>query len=200
MSKRIPNGACRVYGLNTRKLSVIAGPMTKGQALIRARSILGPDGFVSQILGEFPMVFVRAAEGRAYTAGVGDTWEEALASAAKSPQAIEWSDKQVEQGNEIELAKDNLKKAQEESTKTRVKRFFGELAERFQRQKESKETQAENYELWKEGRQEDLEAAAQRTKLLAALAPEDRLALLTVEKQAAKLLRRNDYDQLTARR
>ena len=164
MSKRLPRSSIRVFDPNIGVTLIQGGPLTRGQALIRARGILGPDGFAGLDMGEFPAIFVRRPSGEVFRCGVGDTYEQALIQAVTSPEAIEWSDRDIELGNEIETAKDSLKKAQQEAGTGNMKRFFQGLADLWDKRDKEKIKNKENYELWKEGREEEYRAALGRTR------------------------------------
>ena len=194
MSKRLPRSSIRVFDPNIGVTLIQGGPLTRGQALIRARGILGPDAIVAQVLDEFPCVFVRRPNGQTFLAGTGPDWESALAGAAGSNYAVEWSDRNIDQGNEIELAKDNLKKTQREVGEKNMKSFFQGLVDLWTKRDETKKENAENYVLWFEGREEEYQIRLRRTELLNAMQPEDRVAFLEEEKRAAKILRRAEYD------
>lgn len=196
MSKRLSKGACRVFDINTREVKVVPGEITKGQALIRARGILGPDGFVSVVIGEFPCVFVRKPSGETYLAGAGPAWESALAGAAASEYAVDWSDKQVEIGNEIEAALDSLKKTRKEIAETNFKQFMQGLVDRAQRREEDKRKNAENYELWKEARAEETVTAIARSRARAMIGPHVQFLELANLKALAKAERVREYDQV----
>ena len=197
MSKRL--GPTKIRVINSDGVVVIQNaPMTKGQALIRARNILGPKGFVDQVMGEFPCVFVREVNGTVYLAGTGPDWESALAGAAGSVHAVAWSDREVELGNLIEAAKEGYEKAKGISLQETMKKFYQGLVEKWDKRDTEKAKNAENYELWKEERAERLEEMKHRTKLLSAMEPEERLAFLAEEKHVAKELKRQEYKLLAA--
>lgn len=167
--------------------------MSKGAALIAARRILGPDAQVRTTNGEHSIIL-------SYTGGEhfwsGHDWESALAGAAGSNAAVEWSDKQIDQGNTIALAEDNLKKARKEIGEKNLKGFVSNLQEEIKKKFQNKLKHAEEYQLWKEGREEEYQAAVQRTKLLATMEPAERVTFLNEEKRVAKELRRLEYTSL----
>lgn len=169
-------------------------PLTKGQALEAARALLGPNGTAKQILGEFPIIFVQLPDGRFYTCGVGDTWEEALKQAASSPQAMEWMDREVEVGNEIAESVERLQKAQEKENAGKVKKFFENLVLSIKNKARDKVKHAKEYELWKEGREEVYQEALARTKARAAIGLLAWVPDMEEERFEAKLQRRYWYN------
>lgn len=199
MSKRLGMGMVRVNGIEGG-VKVIPGPMTKGQALIRARGILGPDARVFRVeqdcfVGLYTTHPKYSQRGAIVDIVVteGKTWEEAIACAAISSHARDWSDLQIDEGNEIEQAKDDLKKTRKKVGEGNFKAFMQGLAEKFQKKEKDKVKHAEEYQLWKEGREEDYQDAVGRSKELAEMSPEARTVYLRNEKFMAKQARRLEY-------
>lgn len=169
-------------------------PLTKGQALDAARALLGPNGFVSKVMDEFPSVFIRQPSGLVYLCGNGDTFEAALKMAANSPQAMEWMDREVEVGNEIAESVERLQKAQEKENAGKVKKFFENLVLSIKNKARDKVKHAEEYELWKEGREEVYQEALAKTKARAAIGPLAWVPDMEEERFEAKLQRRDWYN------
>lgn len=200
MSKRLTKGYSRVFDPATGVTRIEAGSMTKGQALIRARSILGPDAFVSRVLDEFPCVFVRRPSGQVFLVAQGPTWEVVIGVAMQSSYATEWNDRQIELDNEIEQAKDDLKKTQKAVAEKNFKAFVVGLGEKLKAQSERGIKWAEEYGLWKEGREEKYQEALANSYRREHLAPQIAVAEIDTRQAVAKESRRQAYDELCAGR
>lgn len=188
-SKRLPHGAIRVTD-SDGKVSVQV-PMTKGRALIAARSILGPDATIRRT--SIVYIGILSSTTGFDLCGHGTTFEEALAGAAKSPQAITWSDREIDESNALGIIKDSIKGLLKKISVQRFTEFINNIEARSAKQQGDKVKNAEYFELWKEGREEEYQAALERTKLRAAQSPEVAAAELLQAKVDAKHRRVLEY-------
>lgn len=190
--KRFQAIKIRATGSDGKGSSLPVIPMTRGQALILARGILGPS---ASVLQDSTLRFIGVGIREVKYIATAHDWETALKQAADSPEARDWSDRQIDEGNEIALAEDNLKKTGKKVAEGKFRQFMNGLLTSSKKKEEGKVKDKENYELWKEGREEEYQGRLHRTKLLAAMEPAERAAFLEEEKYVEKILRRNDYDQ-----
>lgn len=195
MSKRLAKGMIRSTTPTGAVLN-LPGPITKGQALIKARNILGPLANVGtgKYIQGLCQIEIHGREGITIICSA-PTWEIALAAAGDSAEAREWSDAQIDEGNRIEAALDSLKKTRKKIAETNFKQFMQGLVERAQRQEEDKRKNAENYELWKEARAEETVTAIARSRARAMIGPHVQFLELANLKALAKAERVREYDQ-----
>lgn len=184
--KRLPEGAIRVTN-SDGKVSVTV-PMTKGRALIAVRSILGPSAGVAQV-GQCMFV-----TNHGMAIAIGHSWDPVVKLARDSKAAQAWSDAEIDESNYLEGIKDSIKKLTRVIAGKNLTRHFKELETRWAKKAETTAQNAEYYQLWKEGREEDYQAALARTQGRHAMGPANAAAVLEEEKLAAKAQRRREYN------
>lgn len=167
-------------------------PLTKGQALEKARELLGPSATVLDA-GEWRII---RTENKNVSPAFGKTWEEALELAAKSSEADAWMDAQVEEGNKIAEASESLLNARRKIMEANTRSFIQNLTERRQKKESDRKKSIENFELWKEGREEEYQLALSRTKGRAMKPFEDLVDQLDLDRWAAKDARIIAYSEL----
>lgn len=198
MSQPLIKDSRRVFGHRSLRDTRIKktgpqAPMTKGQALIRARSILGPNGWVNQVLDEFPCVFVAKPNGEYFLVSTGPDWESAIAGAAVSDRAMEWQDRQIELDNETGMSIDSLKQARQAKGEQNQQKFLQSLVDMWNTRDENKVKHAEEYVLWKESRQEAYDNSLRYSKELAAMSPDERESAIDLDAAVQKVKRIKAY-------